>query len=138
MKTTDKYELLTTIAMLCDELEAYEREEGRAKGEIETLVQANEDGLSEVDLRMLGVGKKKVFEECTYAYYSYRSQVEVNRDDETGAIKVTSFERFRDSTFSKAPDFMSKDEFFAYFDAEFHDAYRKAKAEALKQYEEEA
>ena len=138
MKSTDKYELLTTIAMLCDELEAYERESGRVKGEIETLVQANDDGLSETDLRMLGVGRKKVFEECTYTYYSYRAQVDVSRDDETGAIKMTSFEKFRDNVFSKAPDFMSKDEFFAYFDAEFHDAYAAAKAEALKQYEEEA
>lgn len=134
MKATDKYELLTTIAMLCDELEAYEREEGRAKGEVETLLQANEDGLSEVDLRMLAAGKEKVFKECVYTYWS---KVDVSRDDETGALKVTSFESFRERVFNKAPDFMSKDEFFAYFDAEFHDAYGKAKAEALKQYEEE-
>lgn len=129
-----KYELLTEIAMLYDGFEDARRDLAAWERSACACEKANNgEGMSAIDLYCLNVGRKKVFDNCTY---SWRSVTAV-RDDETGEISVTAFEKFRESAYSGCPDNMSKREFFEYFDGEFHELYEQQKAKAIEQLKEE-
>lgn len=125
-----KYELITEIAMLCDELEAHKRHAEDLQRDIETCSDCG--GFSPVDLMCLKAGRKAIFEECTNTYWNH---VEAERGED-GQIKVMSFENYRDKIYSRCPDSMSKREFFEYFDGEFRDKYEEEKAQAIAKLEE--
>lgn len=130
-----KYELVTEIAMLCDERDAYKREleESRRNVKLCTATEGEGNGLSGADLFCLAVGRKKVFSDGVYTW----REVNASRDEDTGAIRVTTFERFREQAFSSCPASMSKDDFFEYFDAEFRAMYEKQKEQAIATLNEE-
>lgn len=136
-KNINKYELLATIAMLLDEREAALREYDSLKRDVETLSHVAHDDagpkVNPFDLLCLSEGRKAIFERCTYSWHS----VSATRNEETGAIEVTTFERYRESVFNRCPDFMSKHDFFKYFDGEFRKDYEEKKAKAIEQLEEE-
>lgn len=124
-----KYELITEIAMLCDELEAHKRHAEDLQRMIDICTQADSaDGLSGYDLMCINAGRKKIFDDCTNTYWNH---VEASRDDETGAITCTSFEDYREKIYSRSPDSMSKRDFFEYFDSEFHAKYDEEKESAI-------
>lgn len=128
MTRISKYELITEIAMLCDEQEAYRRELADLKRDVEICSSANDcEGFNVHDLLCLNAGRKKIFSDCTYSW----RKVTATRDGETGAIEVTTFEKFRDKVFNRCPDSMSKQEFFDYFDGEFRARYEEEKATAI-------
>lgn len=130
----NKYELITEIAMLCDELEAYKRSAESIKRDIEALANAgSDDGLNANDLMCLKVGRAKVFEDCTSTWYRH---VHADRNEDTGEIEVTSFKKYCESTFVHAPESMSKNEFMAYFEDNFREAYEEEKAKAIAELEE--
>lgn len=124
----DKYELIREILMLCDELEASKREIAELERDVELCTSTDDSALGDADVYCLKVGRKKVFEDGVYSW----REVSASRDEETGAISVTAFERFRESAFSSCPASMSRDEFFDYFDAEFRAMYEKQKKQAIE------
>ena len=129
-----KYELITEIAMLCDELEAAKREISDWQRVVDVCEKTSEgEGLSATDMMCLKAGRKKIFSDCTYSWRT----VSATRNDETGAIEVTTFEKFRKEAFNRCPDSMSKREFFEYFDGEFRAMYEEQKATAIKNLKEE-
>ena len=129
----NKYDLITEIAMLCDERDAYKREFEDLQRGINACKTASEgDGFNATDLMCLNAGRKKIFDDCTYSWRS----VEAWRDEDTGEIKVTSFEKFREKAFSRCPDSMSKRDFFEYFDADFRAKYEEDKARAIENLKE--
>lgn len=81
---------------------------------------------SAADMAIYATGRKKVFEESTYSW----RRVEAWRDDD-GTVRSTSFEKWRDGKISGVPDYMSKDEFLAYFDPELRAMYEKEKGDAI-------
>lgn len=129
MTRISKYELVTEISMLCDELEAYKREAADAKYEkniVAGYVHMKQE-LSELDAHALNVGRKKIFHDHIYTW----REVKATRNDETGAIEVTKFEKFREAVFHSCPDWISQRDFFEYFDAEFRELYAEQKAKAI-------
>jgi hypothetical protein len=134
MTRISKYELVTEISMLCDELEAYKREAADAKYEknlVAGFVHMKQE-LSELDAHALNVGRKKIFDDHTYTW----REVKASRNDETGAIMVTKFEKFRESVFYSCPDWISQRDFFEYFDEEFRALYDEQKAKAIAELKE--
>lgn len=134
MTRISKYELVTEISMLCDELEAYKREAADAQFEknivTEHVYQQKE--LSELDAHALNVGRKMIFKDHIYTW----REVSASRNDETGAIMVTKFEKFRESIFHSCPDWICQRDFFEYFDAEFKALYEEQKAKAIAELKE--
>ena len=129
----NKYNLITEIAMLCDERDAYKRELEDLQRGINACTTASEgDGFNATDLMCLNAGRKKIFDDCTYSW----SSVEAWRDEDTGEIKVTSFEKFREKAFYRCPDSMSKRDFFEYFDADFRAKYEEDKARVIENLKE--
>lgn len=129
-----KYELITEISMLCDELEAAKREISDFERVVDICEKTNEgEGLGATDMLCLNAGRKKIFSDCTYSWRT----VNATRDDETGAIEVTPFEKFRNGAFNRCPDSMSKSEFFDYFDGEFRAMYEEQKATAIEMLKDE-
>lgn len=129
MTRISKYELVTEISMLCDELEAYKREAADAryeKGLIAGYVHLKQE-LSEIDAYALKIGRKKIFDDNTYSW----REVEASRNAETGAIQVTKFEKFREKVLHGCPDWISQRDFFEYFDEEFRALYDEQKAKAI-------
>jgi len=122
-----KYDLTTEIAMLCDELEAAKREAEELRG-----MPASETGevqtISALDARFMRVGRQRVFEDSTYSW----SEVSAHKDEESGKVLVTKYERFVSEKTNKIPSYMSEDEFRRVFDKEFRTCYEKEKAEALE------
>lgn len=137
-KNINKYELLATIAMLLDEREVALREYDSLKRDVETLSHVVHDDagpkVNPFDLLCLSEGRKAIFERCTCSWYD---NFRATRNEETGAIDVTTFERYRESVFGRCPDSMSKRDFFEYFDGEFRRDYEEKKAKAIEQLEEE-
>ena len=134
MTRISKYELVTEISMLCDELEAYKREAADAQFEkniIAGYVHQQKE-LSELDAHALNVGRKKIFKDHIYTW----REVEASRNAETGAIMVTKFEKFREKVFHSCPDWISQRDFFEYFDAEFQTLYEEQKAKAIAELKE--
>ena len=135
--TIDKYGIITDILTAFDLLEGYKREAEALKRDMQTLSAMTSNGndgeVNPFDLLCLSEGCKAIFERCTYSWRS----VSATRNEETGAIEVTTFERYRESTFNRCPDSMSKRDFFEYFDGEFRRDYEEEKAKAIEQLEEE-
>lgn len=144
----NKYELVTEISMLCDELETCKRKIEVQECEIETkrreieelqrgvtLCESESDeGLSSTDAYCLRVGRKEVF---SRSFYSWRN-VYASRDEETGEVKInTSFEKFRESAFASCPDHLSKCELLSYFDTQLHALYDEQKKKAIEELEQE-
>lgn len=129
-----KYELITEIAMLCDDLEAAKRGIFDLERVIDICDKTSDgEGLSAADLMCLNAGRKKIFDDCTYSWRT----VKATRNSETGAIEVTTFEKFRKDAFNRCPDSMSKRDFFEYFDGEFRARYEEEKAAAIERLMEE-
>lgn len=129
----NKYDLITEIAMLCDERDAYKRELEDLQRGINACTAASEgEGFNATDLMCLKAGRKKIFSDCTYSWRT----VSATRNDETGAIEVTTFEKFRKEAFNRCPDSMSKREFFEYFDGEFRAMYEEQKDKAIAELKE--
>ncbi len=127
-----KYDLITEIAKLCDELEAARRELRDVERGIATCKDMEDEKINPADLLCVSAGRNKIFEDCTYTC----SDVSATRDEETGEIKVTTFERFRDSALYRCPDTMSKREFFEYFDGEFRATYEEEREKAIAELKE--
>ena len=128
-----KYELLTEIAMLCDNFEDARRDLAAWERRAQTCEKASDgEGLSAIDVYCIEAGRKKLFGDCTYSWRN----VTASRNEETGAIQVTKFEKFRESVFHSCPDWISKREFFEYFDAEFQALYEEQKAKAIAELKE--
>lgn len=132
MREISKYELVTEIVMLCDELETCRRERDALRHSVETL-EGSGDSVDGLDLYCMMYGRKKVFEDCTSTYWNH---AEATRTD-AGDIHVTSFEDYREMIYTRCPDVVSKTEFLSYFDAEFHAAYEVDKEKAVAKLEEE-
>lgn len=117
-----KYELITEIAMLCDELENLRRLAADARAEAE-IAAIGESGMSESELAVYRAGRKLVFEQHTREAWDFYYNV---LDDDGN--EEMSFGKFREKLTRRVPDYMSKDEFFRFFDVEFHAAYDDRKA----------
>ncbi|MCI6273922.1 MAG: hypothetical protein SPD98_02885 [Tractidigestivibacter sp.] len=127
-KQVDKYELVTTVAVLCDELEATRRELRDMEDSVAACGDMGEGRpVSHADLLCMREGRKKVFEDSIYSWAGIKAE----RDEETGEIRVTPFERFRDDIYDSCPDSMSKREFYEYFDSEFRARYDEKKDKAV-------
>ncbi len=128
-----KYDLITEIAMLCDEKDACRRELDELRRGIEACAaESDGKGFNATDLMCLNAGRRKIFEDCTYPW----NGVEAWRDEDTGEVKFTSFEKFRESRYGRCPDSMSKRDFFEYFDGDFRAEYEESKAHAVESLKE--
>ena len=124
-----KYALLTEIAMMCDELEETKRLLAASRRTVETMGASEAPGA--LDLKMIEAGRRSVFEESTWA--SYRRLFTASLDEETNEVRVMAFEDFRNAMTYKVPDFMSRDEFYSYFDDELREAYWDAREVAINE-----
>ena len=99
--TIDKYGIITDILTAFDLLEGYKREAEALKRDMQTLSAMTSNGndgeVNPFDLLCLSEGCKAIFERCTYSWRS----VSATRNEETGAIEVTTFERYRESVFNR-------------------------------------
>ncbi|MBE6468927.1 MAG: hypothetical protein E7001_02965 [Coriobacteriaceae bacterium] len=128
MTRINKYELVTEIAMLCDELDACRRElEDLRRGADARTAPGGGGGLDVIDLMCLNAGRMKIFNDCTHNCRT----VHAWRDEDTGEINATSFEESRENAFRRCPDSMSKRDFFEYFDADFRAKYEEDRARAV-------
>ena len=129
MTRINKYELVTEITTLCDELDACRRElEDLRRGADARTAPGGGGGLDVIGHMCLNAGRMKIFNDCTHNC----SKVHAWRDEDTGEINVTSFEEFRRNEFKRCPDSMSMRDFFEYFDADFRAKYEEDKARAVK------
>lgn len=127
-----KYELITEVVRLFDELDACRRDLADLERGIAACSDVGkEKPVNPVDLICLKAGRQKLFDDCTCSWRS----VTAARDEETGEIKVTGFRKFRASVTDRCPDSMSRNEFFEYFDSEFHALYEEKKAMAISELE---
>ena len=133
--TTPKYSKQAVILAI---IEAYDRadrleaELREARHDVEALLSGTEDdGLCDIDLAMLRVGRVATFEKHTKDCVG----VSVTFDEETGRVVTTSFERFCCDYIESVPDFMSRDEFKQYFYDELMEAYEDRKGRAIRRLE---
>ncbi len=135
--TLDKGSMILGIVQLFDTCEALtyqvnmlEREKANSRSSIFTK-QPEDAELSphhRIDTMMLTVGQKKVYEDSLL--YSWK-KVTATKDEETGSVKVTPFEKWVKDKVQNVPDYMSFDEFCTYFDAELHATYEREKEKAI-------
>lgn len=122
-------QLFDTCEALTYELNAMQREKANSRSSIFTP-QPDEKELPpyhHIDTMMLTVGQKKVYEDSLYSW----EKVTASKDDETGVVKVTPFDKWVKNKVRDIPDYMSFDEFCIYFDSELHISYEREKEEAI-------
>lgn len=128
----NKYDALQEVAMLYDENEALKRElrsreEAIARMESGSVIDAELVTVSAIDQRAIEIGRKRIFEDCTYSW----QRVEAHRDED-GCIRVTGYGKFVKGFIHDIPAYMSRDDFESYFADELHAEYEKKKAEAIE------
>lgn len=122
MDTINKYEILTAIAILCDELEDARRELRIVNSRIEN------NTIGGADLYCLEAGRRAVFEECTYRWVSLGGVAR----NEDGSIRCEPFEKWREHVTSRIPDTFSMAMFFEYFDSLYRERYEKEREMAVE------
>lgn len=122
----NKGEMILAVIDVYERAEAAERALAERTAFPVNLAVCEGEAQSDADRTIYAIGRKSVFEEAVYGW----NRVNAYRDED-GAVKVTSFERWRDSKVRDVPDYMSKVGFFDYFDAEFKAMYEKEKGDAI-------
>lgn len=89
--------------------------------------EAGADGSDRFDAYMIAAGKKTVLERSLYSWKECRAW----KDEETGAVVATEYNKWVKEKISNLPDYMSKQEFARYFDAELRDMYEDEKSDAI-------
>lgn len=130
----DKYSVLVEVSRAFDGRDEALREVERLKRELNSrseIIQAPEEEPDEFDLvrkNIFRTGKNKVFEDCLGYWHS----VSVSRNDD-GRIVVQKFEKWLERSVDKVPSYMSRDQFYKFFDNELKSAYESEKAKALNE-----
>lgn len=135
MLNYDKRAVLLAIVEAYDRIGELESELREARHDVEALLSGDEpdEGLCEIDLAMLRVGRVATLEKHTRSWVG----VTATRDEETGRVVTASFERFCGDYIGSVPDFMSLDEFKQYFYDELMEAYEDRKGKAIRRLEVE-
>ena len=129
----NKYETITTIIELFDEIERLSKQlealQNQKKGnKTEEVNNAFEPNYFEK--KLLEIGKQKILKDSIYSWKEIRV-----KKDENGNIEVTPYERWVENKISKVPDWMSKQDFLKYFTDDLMAMYSKEKEEAIKNLE---
>lgn len=127
----NKYSTVESVMKAFDEVE-------RLRAEINRLKRVNADmkGISSTEdeedprayqkARIMECGRKKIVKEAL----SYWDGVKVKRGDD-GQLVVQEFSDWRKERVNKAPDFMSREDFYVLMDAELRETYELRKREAI-------
>lgn len=132
--TIDKGSMILGIVQLFDDRDALACEVDALRRERESgrLFAAQPDGEElpphhQIDMTILAVGQKRVYEDSLYSW----KEVTATKDEKTGSVEVTPFDRWLKAKVSNVPDYMSFDEFCAYFDSELHATYERERDKAI-------
>lgn len=133
-KILGKGEMILGIVEIFDIAEEAIRENNELKRQqhdasslLKSVPQPEGAGISGAEAIMLKIGRKKVYEDCICDW----RKVSASKDDETGEIKVQKFDKWLNDKIYSVPDYMSRDEFCAYFDHKLREDYEREKADAI-------
>lgn len=129
----NKYETITTIIELFDEierlskqLEALQNQKKEVKPE--EVIKPFEPNYFEK--KLLEEGKKRILKDSIYSW----EKIEVKKD-ESGNIKTTPYEKWVERKIGNIPDWLSKQDFLKLFADDLMAIYNKEKEEAIKKLE---
>lgn len=131
----NKYELVNEIMKLADSYELVCMKLDKANSEIELLKRdTDEEGTrgNVFNSYMIAAGRNAVFEDSIDYWHS----VKVSQDEDTGEIKFQTFSNYCELNIREVPLYMSKKEFFKYFDVELHELYEADKEKAIAELKE--
>ena len=131
----NKTELISEIINICDKAENYDKLM-LVKVETKASEPSKEEkpSMSLIDSIVLGIGKKKVVEDTVSKYWA---SVSVSKNEDTGVVDIQSYESWAKKHVKTVPDYISKQEFLRYFDAELRSMYEEKRADALNRFEGE-
>lgn len=116
----NKTEIISEIIEALDKAERYDECE---------FLGVEETTLSEIDRNIMEVGRQKIMNDAVYSYWS---DVQACKNDETGMVEVQPFEEWAAKTVRIIPDFISKRDFMAYFEKELRERYEEELALAVE------
>lgn len=131
-----RQELLNDILDLYDYIDTLEKENERLKPYATTkAIHKSENELSDIDYKVLEIGKKSVLEKALYSW----NKVQVKYDEDNGTYSTMSYINWlkRKIDYDDLPRFISFDDFAVYFDKELKDMYQKEKREAIEKEKKE-
>ena len=133
----DKYETLTNLMMVFDELETIKRENSDLKKALESNIsfaigQADKgetegDEFQMLDYYALKAGREALIEKY---FYSWHMKIEAKRD-ENGQVNVPSFDSWVEEAYSRCPDYSSKNLFLKYLEPTLREEYENRKQDAI-------
>lgn len=132
-KSLDKGDMVLGIIEIFDIAERAIQENNELRREREDMRRLSkaagreDSALTATDMTIFTIGKKTVYEDSVYSW----NKASATKDEETGMISVTTFEKWRKGKVSDPPSYMSLDDFYAYFDAELRSDYEREKTEAI-------
>lgn len=129
----DKAEHITAVLSLYDEIDRLEREIEIANiTPVAEFIECDSNkGTDELTAAFIGAGKKQVYKDSTNDWYV---DFCVRRDEETGAIEYTSFEKWRNKYVNSVPDFMSRTRFYSIFNDWLKRDYEKKTEDELARF----
>ena len=129
----EKGEMIMGGVELFDALEEAKRAADEAKRRDEARNRAaceaphSDGGPSSLDARMIEAGRAEVYGSSTYSW----ERCDATRDEETGAIAVTPYEKWRKSKVNSVPEYMSRTDFYEYFADRLKADYEREKQDAI-------
>lgn len=129
----NKAEHITAVLNLYDEIDRLERRLEIANiTPVAELVECDSNGgTDEITAAFIGAGKKQVYDDSVSDWYA---SFHVCKDEETGAIECTSFEKWRDKYVKSVPDFMSRTRFYSLFNDWLKRDYEKKAEDELAKF----
>lgn len=146
MSEITRNDAVMAVMQVFDRLEAAERKadkaacelgnmalDGAGLGSAETSDEPLVPEARIIDATVEKAGRKAVLKECVYGW----SHVTASRDEESGLVNVTSYEKWLKKKISRIPDYASRVGFLAYFADDLREMYEADKAEAIAELEED-
>ena len=132
----NKTEIISEIINICDKAEQYDRLMVTQVNAVapEPEKPENHGRWSGINAIIKKIGKKHVVDEVVSDYWA---SVSVSKNEETGVIDVQSYESWTKQYVKNVPDYISRQDFLSYFNAELREKYDAKRSDALKRYEEE-
>lgn len=133
MNDMTRTDAVMAVMQVLDRLEAAERKAAAISlGE----PPSGDDGRPEadrlLDAAVIKAGRKAILEKHIYSW----GCVTATRDEDSGNVNVTSYERWLEEKTRSIPDYASRDGFLAYFAKDLNEMYEAEKAEAMAELEE--
>lgn len=137
MKQITRTDATLALMQIFDRLDAAERKAALRPKADDQRPEVEADGRSDaekaIDSVALETGRKSILEGALYRW----NEVRASRDEESGTVNVTSYEKWLKSKAQDIPDYVSRDAFVTYFSDDLLALYESEKAEAIARLEEE-